>query len=158
RYVVTVHNVDVARRNRGRSGWLVRTTLRFYYRGAAALIAHTSNIRNELETIFGITPEKIAIVAHGMNRQVRRCGMSRKEARTRLGLPMDARVLLMFGALAPYKGLGLLLDAFELLCERDSSYHLVIAGRPVNDGVRRDLFERIDARNWSERTRLYLSY
>jgi len=56
--------------------------------------------------------------------------MPRAEARQKLGLPDDARVLLFFGLIRDYKGLDLLIAAFGMLDER---YHLVIAGEPYGD-------------------------
>jgi glycosyltransferase involved in cell wall biosynthesis len=65
--------------------------------------------------------------------------MPRDEARRKLGLPDDARVLLFFGLIRDYKGLDLLIEAFGLLDER---YHLVIAGEPYGDfGEYRKLIE-----------------
>jgi glycosyltransferase involved in cell wall biosynthesis len=49
------------------------------------------------------------------------------EARAKLGLPADARVLLFFGLIREYKGLDLLIEAFGKL---DPRYHLLIAGEP----------------------------
>ena len=56
--------------------------------------------------------------------------MPQKEARQKLALPDDARVLLFFGLIRDYKGLDLLIKAFGMLDER---YHLVIAGEPYGD-------------------------
>ena len=52
------------------------------------------------------------------------------EARQKLGLPSEARVLLFFGLIRDYKGLDLLIEAFGKLDER---YHLVVAGEPYGD-------------------------
>ncbi len=51
--------------------------------------------------------------------------MDRAEARARLGVPADKKVLLFFGLLRAYKGVDLLL---ETLAELDESYYLIIAG------------------------------
>ena len=53
--------------------------------------------------------------------------LPRGEALERLGLPTDRRTLLFFGLIREYKGLDILLQAFDLLDER---YQLVIAGEP----------------------------
>ena len=53
--------------------------------------------------------------------------LPRKEAEARLGLPSDRRTLLFFGLIREYKGLDILLRAFDLL---DWRYQLVIAGEP----------------------------
>lgn len=49
-----------------------------------------------------------------------------KDARTLLGLPEDAFVFLFFGFIRKYKGLDLLIKAFELLHKKNT--YLVIAG------------------------------
>ena len=51
----------------------------------------------------------------------------RGEAERILGLPPGRRTLLFFGLIREYKGLDILLQAFDLL---DSRYQLVIAGEP----------------------------
>ena len=53
--------------------------------------------------------------------------LPRKEAEARLGLPSGRRTLLFFGLIREYKGLDILLRAFDLL---DWRYQLVIAGEP----------------------------
>ena len=53
--------------------------------------------------------------------------VSTLEARTTLGLPTDAPVVLFFGHIKAYKGLDLLLDAFSDVHARTQA-HLVVAG------------------------------
>ena len=53
--------------------------------------------------------------------------LPRAEAERILGLPSGRRTLLFFGLIRDYKGLDILLKAFDLL---DSRYQLVIAGEP----------------------------
>ena len=56
--------------------------------------------------------------------------VSRADARQALGIDQNKRVLLFFGLIRPYKGLDILLDAFNGLDER---YHLIVAGEPYID-------------------------
>ena len=53
--------------------------------------------------------------------------LPREEAEARLGLPAGRRTLLFFGLIREYKGLDILLRAFDLL---DGRYQLVVAGEP----------------------------
>ena len=53
--------------------------------------------------------------------------LPREEAERRLNIPAGRRTLLFFGLIREYKGLDILLQAFDLLDER---YQLVIAGEP----------------------------
>jgi glycosyltransferase involved in cell wall biosynthesis len=51
--------------------------------------------------------------------------VDKKEARAKLNLDQDKKTLLFFGFIRDYKGLDLLIDAFDKL---DNNYQLVIAG------------------------------
>jgi glycosyltransferase involved in cell wall biosynthesis len=53
--------------------------------------------------------------------------LPREEAERRLNIPAGRRTLLFFGLIREYKGLDILLQAFDLL---DDRYQLVIAGEP----------------------------
>ena len=53
--------------------------------------------------------------------------LPREEAERRLALPAGRRTLLFFGLIREYKGLDILLQAFDLL---DDRYQLVVAGEP----------------------------
>lgn len=57
-----------------------------------------------------------------------------EEAKAKLHLPASARVLLYFGMIRPYKGLEVLLDAFDRLdSPADEPIHLLIAGECFGD-------------------------
>jgi glycosyltransferase involved in cell wall biosynthesis len=73
-----------------------------------------------------------------------------RTARARLGLPADARVVVCFGQIRPYKGIAELLRAFRSLPDRDA--RLVIAGQPV-DGA-----EALVADVGDARVRLFLGH
>lgn len=51
--------------------------------------------------------------------------IDKQEARTKLGLPQDKKVILFFGLIRGYKGLDILIEAMKGL---DDSYQLLIAG------------------------------
>lgn len=57
---------------------------------------------------------------------------NRREARVRLGLPEDARVILCLGRLSPYKGIDSLIECFHRVSKGDD--YLLIAGEPVGNG------------------------
>jgi len=51
------------------------------------------------------------------------------EAKRRLGLTHDEKVILFFGRIRPYKGIEYLLDAFRLLlADEQTKYRLIVAG------------------------------
>ncbi|MBP7866389.1 MAG: glycosyltransferase [Acidobacteria bacterium] len=55
-------------------------------------------------------------------------GLTRMEARERLGLPGAAKIVLFFGIIRKYKGLDVLLQAFETLAAEHPDLFLVVAG------------------------------
>ena len=55
------------------------------------------------------------------------------EAKLRLGLRHSDRTILFFGRIAPYKGIDLLVNAFEKIAAEDSRYRLVIAGEAMKE-------------------------
>lgn len=69
------------------------------------------------------------VIPHGHYRAAYPDTLTRDEARSRLGLPPDARVLLWLGQIRPYKNLPHLIATFRRLPDPD--LRLVIAGKPV---------------------------
>ena len=62
--------------------------------------------------------------------------LPKEECEARLGLRPGMRNILFFGLIRDYKGLDILLDAFDRL---DSSYQLIIAGEPYGSFEKYDL-------------------
>jgi glycosyltransferase involved in cell wall biosynthesis len=54
--------------------------------------------------------------------------LSKSEARKKLGIDENKKVLLFFGYIRPYKGLMNLIDAMPLLLKEDENYFLLIVG------------------------------
>ena len=63
--------------------------------------------------------------------------ISREEARERLALPADATVLLLLGAIRPYKNAEGLIETFRDL--PDPGLRLMIAGKPESEGYAAEL-------------------
>jgi glycosyltransferase involved in cell wall biosynthesis len=86
--------------------------------------------KRQIESEFPVLRRKQSVVIqHGdylewlaaMNVRAARDRISRES----LGIPQDAKVILSFGLIRPYKGIDLLVEQFKLL---DDDTHLVIAG------------------------------
>jgi glycosyltransferase involved in cell wall biosynthesis len=127
--VLTVHNVNAAERD-GSDGAFNRFTLRIQYALSHHLFVHTEQMKQQLMSQFGVAESAISIIPFGINDTVPNTGLGHQEARRRLGLASEDRVLLFFGNIAPYKGVEFLVDAFAALAGEKPRYHLVIAGRP----------------------------
>ena len=79
--------------------------------------------------------------------------VSRDEAQKRLALGAGMKTLLFFGLIRKYKGLDILLRAFDTL---PGDYQLVIAGEPYGDFS--EYAALIDASPAKERIRLFCNY
>jgi D-inositol-3-phosphate glycosyltransferase len=124
--VTTAHNiVPHERRLLDR---FVRTVM---FRSSHLIIAHSKFIKQQLIQMFRLPPDKIVTIPHGnFDMHLPDPLPSRAEARTSLALDPSDDILLFFGYIRPYKGLDLLLDAFEFAAAKNPRLKLLIAGAP----------------------------
>jgi glycosyltransferase involved in cell wall biosynthesis len=92
---------------------------------------------------FRLDPERTVCIPHSSYLGVYPDTVSRAEARQRLGLRDDDRVLLALGRLRPYKGLDRLLDLVEQLHAADPRLRLLVAGALGHQPGSRQLAERL---------------
>ena len=131
RVLLTVHNVNAARRD-GNDSSLNRLTLRVQYILTDVLFVHTEGMRNELMKEFGVSDTKIVTIPFGINNSIPVTDVKPEAAKDQLQIPPARRAILFFGNIKPYKGVDLLLNAFQALMAKLPSCHLIIAGRPDN--------------------------
>ncbi len=129
---LTVHNVNIGKRD-GTDSYLNRISLKIQYRLCKGLFVHTTKMKDELITEFGIEPSKIKQIPFGINSTVPKTALSLRESRLKLGLSERNKVILFFGNILAYKGLEYLVRAFFDLAREDPEYRLVIAGRSKGD-------------------------
>jgi glycosyltransferase involved in cell wall biosynthesis len=127
--VWTAHNIYKEERD-GYASPVRFWSLKVLYRTVDRIIVHTQGMKQELCRRFSVDPAKVHVIPHGVNNRVAVTGLSREEARRRLGIPADANMLLFFGYVDRYKGVDLLLESFALLSREDQALRLVIAGMP----------------------------
>ena len=128
RVVLTAHNVNAARRDGRDSAWN-RLTLRVQYRLAERVFVHTEAMKRELEHAFGVPATKVSVIPFATPDVTPSTDLTREEARERLGIPPQDKVLLFFGQIVPYKGLEFMLQALPALLAADPDYRLLIAGK-----------------------------
>ena len=127
RLVLTVHDLlphDTGERHKA-------VFLRLYRR-MDALICHSEHIKGRLGAEFGVQGEKITVIPHGpffydeppLNLQ---------EARTQLGIAAGHPIVLWQGILFPYKGLDVLLQAWQRVEAENSTAHLLVLGTGAPD-------------------------
>lgn len=126
RIVYTAHDVKSLF---DKSTWLDRAR----HREADAILVHSSNSVTDL-LMDGVEKSRIVRVPHPNYLHFSSAPrMSPAEAKHALGIPPNGRAILFFGAIAPYKGLSVLIDAFAQLLRENQDLYLVIAGRPTED-------------------------
>ncbi|HTB85367.1 MAG TPA: glycosyltransferase family 4 protein [Candidatus Sulfotelmatobacter sp.] len=125
----TVHNVNVRARDGGDS-WFNRATLKFQYRCCDHFFLHTERMKTELIRDFGVPEHKTSVIPFGINSTVPDTALTPAEARAKLNLKADEKVMLFFGNIAPYKGVEFLAGAFIELAKGGGDFRLIIAGRP----------------------------
>ena len=127
--VFTAHNVNAGRRDSTDSPFS-RLTLRIQYRLADHIFVHTEIMKNDLLKDFGAREKAVTVIPFGINNAVPDTAITPRQARRRLGIADGEKTILFFGRIAPYKGLDLLVEAFERLSVKDGAYRLIIAGLP----------------------------
>ena len=122
RVAISVHDVKRQKHMLSRE-WEDRQ-LKATYRFADALFVHSSYQVNELVRFAGVSREKIHIVPHGPY-SYGAIKSEQREARLRLGLPLDEQIALFFGQIRDEKNLEGFIEAMALA---DDPFHLVVAG------------------------------
>lgn len=90
---------------------------------ADQVIVHLES-QKAILTRLGIPSEKIHIIPHGTELS----DEDKKASRKRLGLPVDAKILLMFGFVKKHKCLHIVLEALVEILEKFEDVYLFVAG------------------------------
>jgi len=107
-----------------------RQAMRFY-RSADAVVVHTARLAEQAAAELNIRPSRLNVIARGDLGVFRGAQLSRKEARTRVGIDGSGPVLLFFGMIKPNKGLMHLLHAMPEVLRFVPDARLVIVGEPI---------------------------
>lgn len=126
--VHTVHDVEPLY---SRSGGA--SSLEQVYHACDGLIVHTEANRNELlERYRSVAAERIHVIPHGpLQAELCPAGATQAQARSELGIPVDAPIALFFGTIKHYKGLDVLIDAFAKVHPSLPSAWLLVGGHPA---------------------------
>ncbi len=131
RIVWTVHNLyEHEARWRRIDRWVTKVMVAC----SARLIVHSPTASRLVGEEFAIrSPEKIVVIPHGNYLESYPRNLTREEARRRLGVPLDAHVVLFFGMIRAYKGVPDLIRAHK--ARANPGTVLVIAGKPAGADV-----------------------
>ncbi len=94
-------------------------------------ILHAESDVHELQKIKKNARYKVTV--HPTYNAFRLTGMGQKEAREKLGLSEEEKVLLFFGYVRPYKGLEYLLKAMPQICKKTENIRLLVVGEFGDD-------------------------
>jgi D-inositol-3-phosphate glycosyltransferase len=104
------------------------------YRIPDSLIVHAENNRKEMLELFTVDPGKITVIPHGCQSVLfEHVATPPTAARAELGIPEDRQVILFFGLIKRYKGLDVLLQAFDTIKSSCDKAMLLIAGPIAGD-------------------------
>lgn len=92
----------------------------------------------DLYTAMGLRSENVLVAHDGADVDRFDLDINQKQAREKLNLPTDKKIILYKGSLIKWKGVGTLLDSAELLQHKDALV-VVIGGKPEEvEELRRD--------------------
>jgi glycosyltransferase involved in cell wall biosynthesis len=133
--VIKVHGSDVLLS--GRYPGRLRRTLEAL-QAADAIISVSEDLRQRMIEV-GIDSSRIETIYDGVN-QALFCPGSREAARTLLGIPTTAQVVLFVGNLVSIKGVDILIDAFaQLACDSPDRICYLIGHGPLGGSLQRHI-------------------
>jgi D-inositol-3-phosphate glycosyltransferase len=91
------------------------------------IVAATVHERQLLHQLYRVPPSKVAVIPLGVDLE-RFEVRDRIEARTALGLPPDARIVLAVGRIEPLKGFDILVRAVAEMTERERVQLILVGG------------------------------
>ncbi|MSS71987.1 MAG: glycosyltransferase [Candidatus Latescibacteria bacterium] len=153
--LVTAHNVlPHDREEREAFGMVFAHSV--IYRAADAIIVHGEANRRDLLNRFSVPEDRVSVIPHGDYTFAGGC-VGKAEARSRLGLGPEDRVVLCFGTIRPYKGIHHLIPAFGQVFRAIPQARLLIAGQPIGVDPQ-DIERTIDAAGVRDAVRLDARY
>jgi glycosyltransferase involved in cell wall biosynthesis len=124
RIIIEIHEIqDTGEASIGAARSYVRALGRVLMRMADAFVVHSDFDRAALLHSFPVGRRPVSVVRHGPYSHY-----DVKSAEPLREAPADACNLLFFGTIRPYKGLGDLIRAFDLLADESHSWWLTVVG------------------------------
>lgn len=129
--IYTVHNVIPVHRELTK---LKQVLYRYLYRFFDAFIIHSHISKKEFLNLYHVDSEKIYVIPHGNYKfLIPETPMSKGDAKAKLGISLNKKILLFFGAIRENKGLNDLIIAMKRVVETVPNAVLLIAGEPLKD-------------------------
>lgn len=104
-------------------------------------IVHNQRNKEKFIEIYKINEQRISVITHGVLDLAKQKVISLQEARTKLHLPADKKIILFFGYIRKYKGVDILIKAFSKINKEMDDVFLLIVGQPF--GIDLDEYEKL---------------
>jgi glycosyltransferase involved in cell wall biosynthesis len=126
--VFTVHNVLPHDKSS-----LYETLSRLLFRFGSHFIVHTTTGRRQMIEHYQIPPERISVIPHGTLDFHVNHHADRQELRKKMGIDSQEKIILLFGAIRPYKGIDVAIKALPEIIAQIPEARLLIAGKLWED-------------------------
>ena len=149
--VFTVHNVLGHERSQ-----LFETASRWLFKLGDHFIVHTREGCRQMQVHYAIPGDRISVISHGSLDFHVKNQVNRDKIRQELNIDPRQNVILLFGAIRPYKGVDTALKAFSQVLLEIPNSTLMIAGKLWQKW---DPYQQlIDKRGITKEVRTYLDY
>ncbi|MFA6320563.1 MAG: glycosyltransferase [Candidatus Omnitrophota bacterium] len=105
---------------------MIRPLVRYVLKNAAHIVSVSSYLK-QIMLGLGIDEDKISVIPNGVDTK-KLFPIPREQARALLGLPTDKKIILSLGLLIERKGFHYLIDALNLLREKDAVLYVIGEG------------------------------
>lgn len=126
--VFTVHNVLPHEKS-----FFFTFFSRILFSFGSHFIVHSETNRRQMVSYYGVSEIKVSVIPHGSLDFHIRKNADRNEARERLNIDQKDKIILLFGAVRPYKGIDVALDAMPEIIKHIPDARLLVAGKLWED-------------------------
>lgn len=149
--VITVHNVVGHDRSR-----FFKIASRLLFAIGDHFIVHTEKNRRQMKAYYAVNDGNISVIPHGSLDFHVRSKINPHRIRKALGLDLTQKVVLLFGAIRPYKGVDIAIEAFAKVVKEVPEAVLLVAGKPWHSWL--PYQQQIELLNVDGTIKTYLDY
>jgi len=122
--IITVHNILPHEKTTAN-----KIVSKLLFKLCDHFIVHSLSNKRQLKKCYSIPDKKISVIPHGPLDVFNYGNKNRKTVRDEFGFKPEEKVILLFGAIRPYKGIDTALTAFNEVIRRVPDARLFIAGK-----------------------------
>jgi len=145
-YILTIHNILPHDQHTKRNAKLNGVV----FKAANQCVVHAKSMCTSLHQNYSISLDKINFIEHGMDQIILSNASSRNAGRAFYGINDNQPLILIFGNILHYKGVDILIQAFNILANLNSS-RLLIVGRCNNLALKHELKDIVNISIYRER-------